>query len=155
VERDFFLARKPEYLALLTAEGIHSKRVGKQDRIFGIPWIGFVDLPIRPSYRTWCIPVAWAFPPAAVTVAASVSVTVSSAPEPVAVEHGSDASATGPGPPASAPDAPLFADDPWLDTDSTDSDSCDEIGGPFKASVPVVVVAGASDVRAGKRKRCD
>jgi hypothetical protein len=167
-ERKFFLAWRPESdLTLLAAEGIHSVRVGKQDRFFGTPWNGFTNLPNRVGYRDWGIPVPWTFPPvvgpvpvpvpAPVVTAASTAVTTATTTVTVtalasvaapsvqaagAVDHGSSStSAAGPGPVsiAAAADAPLFAPRTWLDDDSEDSDSCDEIAP--KASV------------AGKRKR--
>jgi hypothetical protein len=171
-EREFFLAWRPESdLTLLAAEGIHSVRIGKQDRFFGTPWNGFTNLPNRLGYREWGIPVPWTFPPVVgpvsvpapvpasaastavtiatattVTVTASASVAAPSVPSAGAVDHGSFvASASGPGPVsvAAAADVPLFLFAPrtWLDDDSEDSDSCDEIAS--KATV------------AGKRKRED
>jgi hypothetical protein len=169
-EREFFTARRPENdLPLLAAEGIHSVRVGKQDRFFGTAWNGFTNLPTRLSYRNWSIPVPWTFPPvigpitvpapvqaaavstavtAIVTAAASASVSASGP-----VDHGSSAaSAAGPGSVsidiAAATGAPLFGPRQWLDDDSEDSDSCDEMD-----PLPKAPVAGPSGAQAGKRKR--
>jgi hypothetical protein len=181
-EREFFTAKRPENdLPLLAAEGIHSVRVGKQDRFFGTAWNGFTNLPTRLSYRNWSIPVPWTFPPVigpisaitvpapipaaavstavstavtpAVTAAASASVAAASVPASGPVDHGSSTpSAAGPG--SVSIDIAAATNAPLFGPRRClDDDSEDSDSCDEMYPLPKAPVAGPSGAQAGKRKR--
>jgi hypothetical protein len=126
-------------------------RLGYREWGIPVPWtfppvVGPVPVPAPVSAPVPAAAASTAVTTATtVTATASASVAAPSVQAAGAVDHGSSsASAAGPGPvsvASAAAAAPLFLFAPrtWLDDDSEDSDSCDEIAP--KASV------------AGKRKR--